>query len=673
MLYLKSLKIKYVYRVLIILLFFFSILRVVIFNNAYRYKNESGFDKGVIVNLVNKGDINILTIKGKINYRAYTNKLDIAIGDVAEFKYVYKDVNAFNIPNTFNYYKYLKGKNINEVVNIERVKKISENKLYKLKDKFYKIVNTRKSKDYLYTFLFCDKSMLEQDVKDSFSNNGIIHLITVSGFHVSFLLLYLKKMLSKIFCNDSLIRTILLLVSMMYLFLSDFSVALLRATLFYFLDDVNKIFNNLLSRKNLFYMTLFISLILFPSYIYLSSFYYTNILAYFLIIKDYKKKSIVRFNLYAFFISLPLTIYFNYKFNLLSILYSFMFSFVICYLLYPLSFLSLMFSFFDRIFYYLTRFINLSVLKLDNIKYLTVIVPKVNVYIIVIIYTLHYLYIDKHKVRYIMYLAIIFFYSYFRVYFDANSYVYFLDVGQGDSILKVSKYHKNITLIDTGGSVYKNTYLYKSLEVFLNSLGVRKLDNLILTHGDYDHMGEAINLVNNFKVKKVIFNCGPYNDLEQELIKVLGKRKIPYYSCIKELNIENNKLYFLQTKEYDNENDNSNVIYTEIGDYRFIFMGDAGVDKEKDIIEKYNISDIDVLKVGHHGSKTSSSMEFINEIDPKYSVISVGKNNRYGHPNKEVLNVLENLKLYRTDKDGTIMFKIKNNKLSLKIMFHTMI
>lgn len=91
-------------------------------------------------------------------------------------------------------------------------------------------------------------------------------------------------------------------------------------------------------------------------------------------------------------------------------------------------------------------------------------------------------------------------------------------------------------------------------------------------HGDYDHMGEAINLVNNFKIDKVIFNCGPYNDLEKELIKVLDKKKIKYYSCIKELNIDNNKLQFLQTKEYDNENDNSNVIYTKLNGYKFMFI-----------------------------------------------------------------------------------------------------
>lgn len=188
----------------------------------------------------------------------------------------------------------------------------------------------------------------------------------------------------------------------------------------------------------------------------------------------------------------------------------------------------------------------------------------------------------------------------------------------------------------------------------------------ITAHGDADHMGEAVNLVNNFKVEKVIFNCCESNNLEKELIKVLDKKKIKYYSCIKELNIDKNKLHFLQTKEYDNENDNSNVIYTELNGYKFMFMGDASSTTEKEILNRYNLPDIDVLKVGHHGSKTSSSKTFINEINPKYSVISVGKNNRYGHPNKEVLNNLEQSKIYRTDQDGSIMFKIKNNKLKIE-------
>jgi len=180
-------------------------------------------------------------------------------------------------------------------------------------------------------------------------------------------------------------------------------------------------------------------------------------------------------------------------------------------------------------------------------------------------------------------------------------------------------------------------------------------------------MGEAINLVNNFKVEKVIFNCGEFNDLEQDLIKVLDKKKIPYYSCINELKINDNKLYFLNNGNYDNENDNSSVIYTKLNNHKFLFMGDAGVEVEEDLIEKYNLHDIDVLKVGHHGSKTSSSNNFINEINPKYSIISVGKNNRYGHPNDSVLENLNNSKIYRTDQDGSIMFKVKNDKLKIEI------
>ena len=96
-------------------------------------------------------------------------------------------------------------------------------------------------------------------------------------------------------------------------------------------------------------------------------------------------------------------------------------------------------------------------------------------------------------------------------------------------------------------------------------------------------MGESINLVENFKVEKVIFNCGEFNELEQELIKVFDKKKIQYYSCIKELNIDDNKLYFLNNKDYGDENDNSSVIYTELNNHKFLFMRDAGVEVEENL------------------------------------------------------------------------------------------
>ena len=95
-------------------------------------------------------------------------------------------------------------------------------------------------------------------------------------------------------------------------------------------------------------------------------------------------------------------------------------------------------------------------------------------------------------------------------------------------------------------------------------------------------------------------------------------------------------------------------------------MGDASSTTEKEILDKYNLPNIDVHKVGHHGSRTSSSREFINEINPKYSVISVAKNNRYGHPNDIVLEHLKDSKVYRTDQVGSVMFKINNDRLKIE-------
>ena len=147
---------------------------------------------------------------------------------------------------------------------------------------------------------------------------------------------------------------------------------------------------------------------------------------------------------------------------------------------------------------------------------------------------------------------------------------------------------------------------------------------------------------------------------------MLEKKNIKYYSCIKKLNIDNSKLYFLQTKEYDNENDNSNVIYTKLDGYKFMFMGDAGIDKEKDILDKYNLSNVDVLKVGHHGSKTSTGSSFIKKINPKYSIISVGENNRYGHPNKNTLKNLKDTTIFRTDLNGSIEIKLNKNGYKIR-------
>ena len=463
------------------------------------------------------------------------------------------------------------------------------------------------------------------------------------------------------------------------MFLTSFPMSVLRSCIFTILLTINKRFYFFIKTQNLLYLTLAIILFINPLYIFNLGLQLSFSISLSLIlmgeyINSFKKNIGKSFciSFISFVVSFPIVINNFYEVNFLSIFYNLFFVPFITILILPLTLISFIFPFLDNILHLFIFILENLTLFLSKINVLKITFCKVNfvifcLYYVLIILCLFNLKRGKKRIIFVLAMVII---VHSSINFVNNNYIMFMDVNQGDSTLIVV--NKKTTLIDTGGllQLNKDKYDYNITNnrtiPYLKSKGIKKIDNLILTHGDYDHMGEAINIVNNFKVEKVIFNCGKFNDLEKELIKVLNKRKIKYYSCINELNIDNNKLYFLQTKEYDNENDNSNVIYTKINGYKFMFMGDAGVDKEKDILENYNISNIDVLKVGHHGSKTSSSKKFIDEANPKYGVISVGKNNKYGHPNKEILNTLSNSKIYRTDEDGSIMFKIKNNKLKIK-------
>lgn len=129
------------------------------------------------------------------------------------------------------------------------------------------------------------------------------------------------------------------------------------------------------------------------------------------------------------------------------------------------------------------------------------------------------------------------------------------------------------------------------------------------------------------------------------------------------LKIGSQRFNVLNRKSVGDENESSLVLYTELNSYSFLFMGDSTTKEESAIMNEYVLPKIDVFKVGHHGSKTSTSEKLIEQIRPQYAVISVGENNRYGHPTKEVLDRLKESVLYRTDWDGSITFRVKKNKL----------
>ena len=674
------------YDILYLSLFILSLIYAFIFIKNYSVKSIYSLDDKVFYLIIKTtkidGDKLYLEFNNNLignyyfNSELERNSFHYKIGDKVKIIGKLYEPSNNTIPNTFNYKKYLYHKGIKYIINIENIELIKRNKniFNIIKNNIIERISNINNNEYLYAFILGKSSYIDSEIYNNYKINGITHLFALSGLHVSmfssFLLLVFKKM--KLNENISYLLTSIFLI--LFSFLASFTPSILRAVIFFILSSINNIYYLYIKPKNLLYLTFIILVIINPNYLFNTGFLLSFSITYFILLfnENYKINnkmlSILIISIISLLASFPIIINMSYELNIIGFLNNLVFIPFVSYLVFPSALISVILPLFSNILNILTNIMEYISNISSNILNITLIFSKMNYIEIIIYYILLILMIKLNKkICLIMFIFII--YLYLKVNIDSNKYVYFLDVGQGDStLLKLND--KNI-LIDTGGIItYKsydewnkrnNTFnlMNDNIILFFKSIGIKKIDYLIITHGDNDHCGFAKDLINNFKVKEVIFNCGNYNYLEKEIISLLETKNIKYKKCINKLD----NLYFLQTKEYNNENDNSNVIYTELNGYKFMFMGDASITTEKEIMNRYNISDIDVLKVGHHGSRTSSSKEFIKDINPKYSIISVGKNNRYGHPSKEVLENLKESKIYRTDEDGSIMFKIKKGNM----------
>ena len=211
--------------------------------------------------------------------------------------------------------------------------------------------------------------------------------------------------------------------------------------------------------------------------------------------------------------------------------------------------------------------------------------------------------------------------------------VSFINVGQGDSILIRDGFHA--ALLDTGGNISFDM-AEEVLIPYLRKKRIYHLDYLIASHGDYDHIGAKDSLIRNFPVDKFI-------DSAESFPLTFGNITLTNYNHYKA----------------SDENEKSLVLGMEFMDKKWLFMGDAPIEIEESIIKDYPSLDCDILKAGHHGSKTSSSLDFLKTITPDTAIISVGYKNHYGHPDKEVIARFEslNIKIRRTDVEGTITYQ----------------
>ncbi len=686
-------KSKNILQYSIYIILFISLIYSYIYNINFKSKfNDENVINGTVTYYIIDGNkLSIkLNSKEKIICTYYFTtkeelnefKKNINLGDYIKLNGVLTIPSNNTIFNIFNYKEYLKYEKINYIFNVSKISLIRKNTniIYKIKNYISKKIDNNINKDYLYTFILGNTKYINNDAMNSYRINGISHLFSVSGMHISLISLIILKLFDKIKIKN----IITIVIILFYMFLTNFSPSILRSGIFFIMLLIKKKYKININNTHLMILLLSICIFIDPFIIKKIGFQYSFLISFTLILfndvitrnnNKIKKSLIISF--ISFIVSLPITINNFNQINLLSIFLNLLFVPIVSSFLFPITLISIIIPI-PYLNYIIDLFEYISIL-LSKIDIFIITLSKINIFIVIIYYIIIYyvLYsIKNYKYNRVILLVIFIIIHTSFPYINSDFNITYLDVGQGDSIFIKLPNNKANILIDTGGKVsYKtedwkiknNNYSISSNTIsYLKTLGISKLDYLILTHGDADHMGDAINLINEFNVENVILNCGSKNNLENNLIKLLNKKKIKYYSCIKELNINKYKFKFLNNKIYDNENDNSSVIYTKINNYKFLFMADASMNVENTIINNNNLKNIDVLKVGHHGSKTSSSKEFISEINPKYSIISVGSNNRYGHPNREVLKNLEKTKIYRTDIDGSIMFKINKNKMQIK-------
>ena len=246
--------------------------------------------------------------------------------------------------------------------------------------------------------------------------------------------------------------------------------------------------------------------------------------------------------------------------------------------------------------------------------------------------------------------------------------VHYLDVGQGDSIL-IQFPENRVALID-GGTRESGQKVVN----YIKNLGIEKIDYLIATHPHEDHIGGLPEVVRNFEIGKVYMpNKTANTKIFETLLTEIDNKGLKitiakgFDTIIDEGNLKFSILAPLKD-EYPETNDYSIVTKLEYLDNSFLFTGDIEKEAEMDLIEAGYDLKSDVLKVAHHGSNSSSSEEFLKAVDPDYSVISLGKDNSYGHPHKETLDRLNSMgiEILRTDELGDIVVKSDGVSLTVK-------
>lgn len=737
--FIKSKKIKAYYSVLnvhIKILIFLVILIVAfaqikyyegIFENKYKNINEDD-EISIIGTIVSdpqekeyktKYILKIDTINSNKKYKntkviLYTKKEKetLKYGDKIELVGNFKLAQERRNPGGFDYRFYLKTKKIYGIVTTKNTKRLKENNVNiismianktanVIKNQSKKLLENKKA-CLLIGLLIGDTDEIDEETKEDFRNSNLTHMLAVSGLHVSYVLLAVNYIITKVKIHKKLSKIIVMLLILFFILVTGATPSVLRAGTMTIYLILGGIFYRRISVFSSLNLSLLVIIIMNPYCLFdvglqLSYAGTIGIVYLYPIIKEkiYNKANSILITISANIVIIPIMLY---NFNTISLTF-FISNLlagpiigIIIILGFSIIIISLIFFPIANIF---SKILNLLIILFLNTAKACANLPFSKIFIITptlkfifLYYCLLVFIIIKERIQIrisiklknkviaiLIILVIINPIKYFSNIKQSNLKIYFVDVGQGDSTCIVTPKNK-VILIDGGGNSKDENYDIgkQTLLPYLLDKKINKIDYCIVSHFDSDHCGGLMYILKNLKVKNIIIGK-QYEEYEnyKEFIKIAKDKKINIrvVEAGEKITIEKN-LYIDILWPINREkmviqnaiNNNSLVFKLRYINFSMLFTGDIEEIAEKEILDKYKENTeflkSTILKVAHHGSKTSSTKEFINIVKPKYAVIGVGKDNKFGHPSNVTIENLKtiNTEIYRTDEMGEISINV---------------
>ncbi|NQK21054.1 DNA internalization-related competence protein ComEC/Rec2 [Streptococcus suis] len=580
----------------------------------------------------------------------------------------------------FDYQAYLKTQGIYRTVKITAIKKIVPVQSWNVFDwlsnwrrqalVYVKTNFPAPMSHYMTGLLFGDLDSDFDQMSDLYSSLGIIHLFALSGMQVGFFIDKFRWILLRLGLTKETVDKLQIPFSLVYASLTGFSVSVVRSL-------VQKILGNLGLRKlDNFAVTVFVCLLILPRFLLTAGGVLTFTYAFLLTVFDFEdlgqvKKAAVE-SLSISLGILPVLMTYFYAFQPLSILLTFAFSFVFDVLLLPgLSVIFLLspivkITWVNGFFVFMEKII----VWVADLGLRPWILGKPSELVLLLLLVSLFLLYDFHRrKKWLLGLSLVLALLFFITKHPLENEVTVVDIGQGDSIFLRDMRGRTV-LIDVGGRVdfaAKEAWQERSSQAnaertlipYLHSRGVDRIDSLVLTHTDTDHVGDVLEVAKQVKIGRIVVSPGSLT--VPDFVATLKEINVPVH-VVKvgdRLPIFDSYLEVLYPDGTgDGGNNDSIVLYGRLLETNFLFTGDLE-QGELDLIATYPNLPVDVLKAGHHGSKGSSYPEFLDHIGAKIALISAGENNRYKHPHQETLDRFDsrNIQVYRTDQQGAIRFR----------------